>query len=253
MIHHNFQSDLKKLGINGGDTILMHSSLKGLNTTTSPKEIIDSLLDLLGESGTLILPAFSYRFVTDDSPYFDVKTTPSCVGAIPEFFRNNYAVTRSLHPTHSLCALGANAAEITARHHHDNTPVGTNSPISRLGEFDGKILMLGCGLKPSTFVHGAEEIAGAIYCLKNDSTEYFIKDYNSDTISFKYKRHNFKDTEQRYDRLEHILPTDALSRGNLLNGVGYLINHKSALPIVVNKIKSDELFFINQCVNQNTN
>ncbi len=245
MVNNKLLNDLKSLGVKMGDTILMHSSLKGLNANITPKEVIDTLINLLTEEGTLILPSFSYRYVKDETPYFDVNSTPSCIGAIPEFFRTNYNVIRSLHPTHSVCAIGKNASKITAKHHLDNTPVGINSPISRLSDFDGKVLMLGCGLSPSTFVHGAEEIACASYCLKKDSFKYFIKDSFGETIEFNYIRHNFKNTEQRYDRLEDLLPVGVLTKSELLNGTGYLINHKQAMPIVVNKIKKDDLFFIN--------
>ncbi len=245
-MNKNLVCDLKNLGIKKGDTILMHSSLKGLNTNITPKEIIDSVLEALGEEGTLIMPAFSYKTVYDEDPNFDVRQSKSCIGAIPEYFRTNYDVIRSLHPTHSVCAIGKNAKEITSKHHEDTTPVGKNSPIAKLSEFNGKILMLGCGLRSSTFMHGVEEIAGASYCLRDDVVKYYIKDYDDNTIEMDYLRHNFKGYVQRYDRLADILPNTVLMQGKLLNGTGHIIIPKLAVPLAVNKIKQEDLFFVDE-------
>ena len=102
--------DAEELGVRKGSVLLVHSSLKSLGVPgISPKEVLDGLLAALGDSGTLVLPALSYLHVgPGHSMTFDVSYTPSNVGAIPEYFRTEYpGVRRSLCPTHSCCAAGA--------------------------------------------------------------------------------------------------------------------------------------------------
>jgi aminoglycoside 3-N-acetyltransferase len=68
---------------------------------------------------------------------------------------------RSLHPTHSVCALGPLAASITSEHHVGNTTCGARSPFARMAELDTVIIGLG---KPYyhvlTQVHAAEDLLG---------------------------------------------------------------------------------------------
>ena len=86
-----------------------------------------------------MLPTLSYLYANRDNPVFDVRRTPSNVGAIPEYFRTEYPVLRSLCPTHSCAAVGLRAEYLTGSHHLDETPCA-NSPFSRLRDAGGKVL-----------------------------------------------------------------------------------------------------------------
>lgn len=124
--------DLRELGVRPGDVLLVHSSFSSLGGI-APGDAIGALLEALGAEGTLVLPALSYRDVTRQSPAFDVAATPSCVGFLTEYFRTLVpGVVRSVHPTHSCCAKGARAEEVTRDHYLDHTPVGPNSPFRKL-------------------------------------------------------------------------------------------------------------------------
>ncbi len=70
-----------------------------------------------------LMPALSYRSVTRLSPIFDHEKAPPNVGAISEAFGRSHGVVRSGHPTHSVCAMGPLADELTAEHHMDRTLV----------------------------------------------------------------------------------------------------------------------------------
>ncbi len=100
IIQKQLAEGFEALGIRSGDTLLVHSSLKSLEGA-SPADVIEALLALLGPEGTLMLPTLSYLYANRDNPVFDVRRTPSNVGAIPEYFRTEYPVLRSLCPTHS--------------------------------------------------------------------------------------------------------------------------------------------------------
>lgn len=238
--------DLIKLGVKQGDTLFMHSSLKGLKYNISPKEVLESVIYALGSEGTLLLPAFSYLNVNSIMNEFVIDETTTCIGVIPETFRTQFDVVRSLHPTHSVCAIGKNAKEITKNHHLDTTPVGKNSPISKLSDYDGKILMLGCGLLPSTFMHGVEEIVGVSYCLLPNVEPYYMIDYDKKRYTMIYQRHNFKTHDQRYDRLDQVLDSDTLSVGALLNGTGHLLNVKKAVATAKKVMEQSEFYFVDE-------
>ena len=104
-------------GVRPGGVLLLHSSLSSLGIVPGGADtVIDALLHALGPSGTLVFPTLSYLFCTKESPAFDVRSTPTNLGAIPSAALRRAGALRSLHPTHSCCALGARAEEVVGRH-----------------------------------------------------------------------------------------------------------------------------------------
>ncbi|MHC4717374.1 MAG: AAC(3) family N-acetyltransferase, partial [Planctomycetota bacterium] len=156
--------ELVAAGVRPGGVVLVHSSLRALGTVPGgPETVVAALLRAVGPDGTLLMPALSYASVGRDSPVFDARHTPSCVGAVSEHFRTRPGTIRSVHPTHSVCGVGRQAAEMLADHHLDTTPVGPRSPFRRVPDYGGQVLMLGCGLRPNTSIHGVEELAEPPY------------------------------------------------------------------------------------------
>lgn len=94
--------------------------------------VVLGMLQALGEDGTLLMPALSYAHIDAENPVFDVLNTPSCVGALPEYFRTRPGTIRSVHPTHSVCGVGIQAESLLKNHHLDTTPCGEHSPLSRI-------------------------------------------------------------------------------------------------------------------------
>ena len=171
-ILEQFKSDLQKLGIKKGDSVMMHCSYKALGVKIDPQDFFSAFMEVLGKDGTLVLPAFSYDTVGYENPFFDKAETPSCVGFLPEFFRTQVSgVKRSLHASHSCAALGKNADLLIKDHEKDLTPVGENSPITKLPEIGGKILILGSHPDHNTALHGIEEMGGAPYVLNMEQKD----------------------------------------------------------------------------------
>ena len=81
--------DACKLGIEEGDVLLVHTSLKSLGTGFLPADVIDGLRAALGKEGTLMLPALSYINCNASKPLFDYHNTKSNIGEIPEYFRTS--------------------------------------------------------------------------------------------------------------------------------------------------------------------
>ncbi|MCB0115407.1 MAG: AAC(3) family N-acetyltransferase, partial [Caldilineaceae bacterium] len=120
---------LHELGLRRGDVVMVHASFRSLGIA-DPEWIIGALLATLGDSGTLLMPALSYA---QQPPHVhDTRSTPSCVGFLPEYFRRRAGTLRSLHPTHSVCGVGAQASSWLGDHREDNTPCGPHSPFHKL-------------------------------------------------------------------------------------------------------------------------
>lgn len=243
--------DLKALGIKSGDTVMMHSSFKSLGGGISAEELFNALFEVLGEDGTLILPAFSYSFVNYDNPIFNKQETPSCIGYLPEFFRTKVkGVKRSLHATHSCCVYGKNTDFLIKDHEKDLTPVGENSPITKLPLLNGKILFLGAHPDHNTAFHGIEEKGNAPYIFDYDKRiEYRLKDGETEIIQSALRHDFYKadvDYEQVYSRALDILDKNDYSQGKVLKADCYLFNAKTTWEKGVEKIKQDPYFFVNR-------
>ena len=115
------QEDLRDLGIRPGDKLLIHSSYKSLGGIEGGAAgFFETLTDLLGTEGTLILPTLTFRPVYE-TKFFDVRETPSCVGYLTEYFRTQMeGVARSLHPTHSCAVWGKDAPAFVENHEKDD-------------------------------------------------------------------------------------------------------------------------------------
>ena len=238
------KNDLHSLGINKGDDLLIHSSYKALGGVEGGiKTFIDAVLSHLGDKGTLLIPSLSYDSVhAMDVPTFDIKNTASCVGAISEFFRTLQGVKRSMHPTHSVCAIGARQDDYIKNHYLDNEPVGENSPFAILPHFGGKILMLGCGTKPNTSMHGIEEYVKTPYILSDFTRTYTLVDENGVKTEKDYYVHYIRQNgyAQRYDRLENIME---MQSGKILQADCKLIDSAKMWKYAVEKLKDDVYYF----------
>lgn len=153
---------LKKVGLKSGEVVMLHSSLSKMGYVEGgPQTIIDSILNVIGDEGTLVMPAFpaigfNYDYLMTN-PVFDIANTPSKMGVITEVFRKMKQVKRSLHPTDSVCALGKQADYLTKDHVNQLTPYNENSPFYRLCELKAKIILMGVDLNSLTNFHTLED------------------------------------------------------------------------------------------------
>lgn len=161
--------DLRELGVESGDLLCIHSSYKSIGMVNGGADtVIKSLLAAVGNSGTLLFPAFTFYLLNEENPVFDVAESPSCVGYLSEYFRQNYATCRSIHLSHSYSSCGHYAAALLT-HDLGITPCGIESPLGRLMQMGGKILMIGCGYNTLTAAHVAEEIMKVPYVRFKDN------------------------------------------------------------------------------------
>jgi aminoglycoside 3-N-acetyltransferase len=236
--------NLVTLGVKPGSSLLVHSSLSSLGYIDGgPETVIQGLLHALGPDGTLLVPALSYEIVTWKNPVFDVRKTPSNIGVIPEYFRRRPGTKRSIHPTHSVCGIGRYAEDFLNSHSQDVTPVGPHSPFRILCEKKGFILMLGCGLKPNTSMHGIEELTEPPY-LFSEPIVYMITGYNGQRVTKMYTPHNFNGWEQKYDRISRYLSPPDIRQGKVLSAQSYLIDAARLWDVVHEVMKVNPLAFV---------
>ena len=237
--------DLRALGVREGDTVLMHSSMKSLGTDRPPEYVLDAVQAAVGDSGTLALPALSYATVNRENPFWDYYGTPACVGLLPETFRHLPGVLRSVSPTHSVCARGAGAEALVAGQEEDDTPIGPHSPYRRLPELGGKILMLGCGMGPMTFMHGVEEVAPAPYVFLPEPWLYHMTDAQGRKFDKLVYRHgNSRFGAQRYARAEPLLGAGEISRGRVLAADAYLVDAAALMRVGVETMRREPYYFL---------
>lgn len=240
------KEDLSRLGLQAGDSVLIHSSFKSMGKIDGGiQTLLDALRSVVKESGTLLFPTLTYANVTPESPVFDREETPSCVGAVSEYARNLEESLRSVHPTHSCAALGKLADRYTQSHHLDNTPVGENSPFFKLKENGGKILMLGCGLKSNTSMHGVEEAFRTPYVLSSEPFPYTIRT-SEGAYQKAYYRHWILQNgyAQRYDRVITVLNRLYIREGLVHGAKCYLIDSAEMWRQATRVMKRDPFFFV---------
>ncbi len=155
--------DLLALGVRPGSVLAMHSSFKSVGPVQGgPEGVLDALLETLGPEGTLMVPTHTYNYCFWAADPFNPKVTLSRVGLLTNLLWKRKGAFRSLHPTHSVAAIGARAEELT-EHHLRSTPLGVGSPWDRLRRAGGDVLMLGTSLDTCTILHLAECMAPALY------------------------------------------------------------------------------------------
>ena len=168
-------SALDSLGIESGQTVLVHGSLSSLGWVCGgPPAVVDALLEVIGEDGTLVMPTHSpgnmdpsnmgnppvpeswYDTIRAQMPPYRPAVTPTRgMGAIAECFRSYPEVRRSDHPQHSFAAWGNEPEFVTAEHSLDYS-LGENSPLARVYDLDGDVLLLGTTHATNTSLHLAE-------------------------------------------------------------------------------------------------
>ena len=115
--------DIHTLDLDPHGTVMIHSSCKAIGLVEGGAHtVLDAWCDFYRE-GLLIFPTHTWDRVGKEHPVFDSRRDPSCVGILSELFRQRPGVVRSLHPTHSVAALGKDAREYTAGEEKAVTPL----------------------------------------------------------------------------------------------------------------------------------
>ncbi len=167
--------ELRALGLDAGAALVVHVALGQIGRVAGgAASVIQALMAVLTPAGTLVMPTFSGQ-LSDPAEWrdppapagevaairaamqpFDPARTPTRnMGAVPEAFRVLPGVHRSRHPMQSLAAWGRHAEALTANHGLD-WPLGPDSPLDRLCDLGGQVLLIGVGHDRNSTLHLAE-------------------------------------------------------------------------------------------------
>ena len=153
---------LQTLGLGAGHIAFVHSSLSSIGYVEGGADaVVDAFLAVLGSTGTLVVPTFTFSHGGKLDPVFDPIRDVSEMGRISEVARTRPSARRSCHLLHSVAALGPHAEEITAV--HGPSAWAADGPFWKLYELDAHILMLGVPYLRCTFFHVIEQLVQVRY------------------------------------------------------------------------------------------
>lgn len=124
VLKKDIKKALEDLGIENGQTIMVHTSLSSLGFVCGGAQVvIEALVEAVGEEGTLMMPTQTWKnldptagvhweepeewwqAIRDNWPAYDKNITPTnTMGAVAEMFRQWPGAVRSDHPARSVAA-----------------------------------------------------------------------------------------------------------------------------------------------------
>lgn len=188
-----FKSDIvdaiKSADLQRGDSVMVHTSLGKIGYVCGGAQVvIEALIEIVGEEGTIMMPTQSWKNldpedgvhgdadetdwdrIRENWPAYNKAITPTnTMGAVAEMFRSWPGTMRSDHPARSVAAWGRNAEYLT-KDHDISDIFGDTSPIGKLYELDGKVLLIGVDYDKNTSLHLAD--VRAEYPGKHTSVEH---------------------------------------------------------------------------------
>jgi aminoglycoside 3-N-acetyltransferase len=162
-------ADLRAIGLETGDAVLVHAALRSVGRVVGgPDTVLAAMRDVVGPEGT-VLGYTDWQLEDEDRddpalrphiPAFDPLTSRATRdnGYWPEMLRTTPGALRSGNPGASMAAIGGRAEWFVADHALDYG-YGPQSPLGKLVEAKGKVLMLGAPLGRITLLHHAEHLA----------------------------------------------------------------------------------------------
>ena len=164
VLKQDILSALSEVGVCNGQTIMVHTSLSSLGFVCGGAQvIIEALLETVGTEGTIMMPTQSWKnldpatgvhweepenwwqLIRENWPAYNKDITPTnTMGTVAEMFRKWPGTLRSDHPARSVAAWGKHAEYLTSAHDLSNI-FGDGSPIGKLYELDGLVLLIGVG------------------------------------------------------------------------------------------------------------
>lgn len=226
---------LRSLGVEPGGVLLVHTAFSRVGPIEGgPLALIEALIEAVGPAGTLAMPSMS----DDDEVPFDPRATLcSSMGIVAETFWRLPEVLRSDSP-HAFAARGPSAASIT-RPHPVEVPHGLDSPVGRVYELDGQVLLSGVGHDANTTVHLAENQAGMRYLRPKHATvleggQPVRRDY-----------HELDHCCENFALLDGWLEAEGKQRRGVVgHGEARLLRARDVVSLTVPRLKADETTFL---------
>ena len=255
VVKQDILNALAGLGVRKGQTIMVHTSMSSLGYVCGGAQVvIEALLEAVGSEGTIMMPTQSWKnldpaagvhweepeswwpMIREHWPAYDKEITPTnTMGQVAEMFRKWHGTKRSDHPARSVAAWGKYAEYLTADHDLSNI-FGEGSPIGKLYELDGSVLLIGVGYDKNTSLHLAD--VRASYPGKHDSTEYSALMENGQRV---WKRYDtlFVDGEDFEEIGKAFEMSHSVGKMPLGNGMLRLMRQRDLVDFAVEWIETN--------------
>jgi aminoglycoside N3'-acetyltransferase len=229
-------NQLHELGVGEGGVLLVHTSFRAVRPVEGgPVGLIEALRDALGPEGTLVMPSWS----GDDDDPFDPLTTPAppSLGVVADTYWRLPGVLRSNH-FHAFAAAGPEAAQVTS----DPLPLPPHipeSPVGRVHELNGQVLLLGVGHVADTMLHLAELLAGVPYRVPSYCTVL----QNGQPVRIEYGENDH--CCERFALADEWLRTRGLqSEGRVGHAHARLARARDIVEVTLERLAGDPLLFL---------
>lgn len=186
MVLSNLVNDLHKMGFDGTECVMIHSSCKSIGYDAN--DILDTLIEFF-KYGNLIMPTHTWGIINENNPIYDVKNTPSNLGILNNLFLKRDGVIRSHHPTHSVAIRGNASFALLANEVYANTPCTPHGFYDKLREYNAYVLLIGVGNERNTFIHSVEEVLNVPNRLTEKTVKLYVK--NNNQVKEVYMRKHF--------------------------------------------------------------
>ena len=152
--------------IEPGSLVILHASFAPCKReeNLTPQQVLNMLIDRLGENGTLMAPTFTYSYskIWNIKP-FDKNTTPgNGNGILSETLRQMPGAVRSNNPTYSVAVYGKYAHELTDGS-NNYAGLGHGSSYENALKLGAKILLLNVASNRNSMLHCAEVLSQVPY------------------------------------------------------------------------------------------
>lgn len=165
--------------------VIIHSSTSNIGKIEGgAKNLTDLIISKIDLSKyTLLAPALpflgSMKEYLDSCDNFNLENAKNAMGNISNMIMKKEGCLRSLHPTHSVIAVGKDGEYYTFDHELCTTPFCTNSAYYKITKNGGKILMFGVNLNSITNFHVYEDMLGELLPFEvYEKGKYTIKSTN---------------------------------------------------------------------------
>lgn len=226
MTKEDLIEQFKCCGVMEGQTIFVHTSLRSMGFIVGGAEtLIRSLLDIVGKDGTLMMPSQTWKnldpsvgvhweepkewwpTIREHWPAYDKEITPAIgMGVVAEMFRKWPGARRSDHPARSVAAIGKHADFLTKDHDLSNI-FGKGSPVDKLYELDGYILLVGVGYDKNTSLHLAEARASFSTKRFTDESSAILHEGKREWVTYTTQAVDDEDfirLGEQYEQANHI-------------------------------------------------
>ena len=205
----DYMDFLQGVGVEKGDIIDVSSDManvllycRRIGVRLVPDHLIDSLQELVGPEGTVMIRTFTWDFCHGEP--FDIRTSPSRVGALGNAAMKRADFKRTGHPIYSWMVWGKRAGELLQM--DQPNAFGPGSVFDFLDINHAKQLTLGNTSSDSTTqMHHVEAACKVPYRFDKPFTGEYT-DYSGNTCLKTYSMHvrplNLKVTNTEGDRDE---------------------------------------------------